>query len=91
MWPFKKKGTLTATLTNVQKQGFTNNMWVMTPQGIGIVTKLDQVSIVHLTDAIGQTVKQEGFPIATIRQARYTEIPLARRGDSEAARKLGYV
>lgn len=67
------------------------NMWVMTPDGIGIIFKLDVNAEVHLTDEKGLTVESKVYPIAILRQAKFTEIPVFRRKiTKEVAANLGY-
>lgn len=67
------------------------NMWVMTPDGVGIIFKLGVECEVHLTDASGVTFLIKLYPIAILRQARLMEIPAARRKiTKEIATKLGY-
>lgn len=71
-----------------------NNMWVMTPDGIGIVyTYNEPVSTIHLVDADDGTTFAEVFYSSNqVRQATYEEIPECRRGASkEWFYKRGYV
>lgn len=77
--------------TNVQKTAWRNNMWVMTPDGVGIIFKLAEPCTVHLVNTTtGDTIKEIFCKSDTIRQAKYLEIPACRRGDEDKARKLGY-
>lgn len=101
MWPFTKKKeepivaapvVETATpRTLVDYIGWRENMWVVTPDGVGIVFKLGVDTEVHMVDADGYTLYSKVYPILSLRQAKYEEIPLARRGISvEDASALGY-
>lgn len=68
-----------------------NNMWVMTPDGIGIIFKLGIESEVHLTNEKGITVATAIYPTQALRQAKLKEIPAARMKCSPAqAALLGY-
>jgi hypothetical protein len=68
-----------------------NNMWVVTPDGVGIIFRLDIESLVHLVDYNGNTVSEKYYPTLALRQAKYLEIPAARRGfTKEAAYIMGY-
>lgn len=79
------------SVTNQVKSTWRNNMWVMTPKGIGITFAIGEPTTVHLVDEKGHTVGSDSFPFNSLRQALYTEIPAPRRGDAEIARKLGYM
>lgn len=69
-----------------------NNMWVMTPKGIGIMFALGEPAVVHLVSpSTGETISVDQFAISDLRQAVYDEIPANRRGDREKALRLGYV
>jgi hypothetical protein len=71
--------------------GWRNNMWVMTPDGIGIVFKLGTDVEVHIVDKDGYTMQSKLYPILALRQALFNEIPKARRHfTKEQASKLGY-
>lgn len=71
--------------------GWRNHMWVMTPDGIGIIFKLDVESEVHLTDSNGLTVDKRIYPTTALRQAKLKEIPKERMKCSKAqANALGY-
>ena len=67
-------------------------MWVICNNRIGILTKLDSLCEVHLTDSItGENVAVETVPLTSLRQARWLEIPEKRRMISaEKALELGY-
>jgi len=68
-----------------------NNMWVMSPDGIGIIFKLGVESEVHLTDEKGLTVASKIYPTVSLRQAKFNEIPIFRRKiTKEVAANLGY-
>lgn len=79
------------SVTTQVKSTWRNNMWVVTPKGIGIIFAIGEPTTVHLVDENGLTVGSEAFPFNSLRQALYTEIPAPRRGDVEIARKLGYM
>lgn len=71
--------------------GWRNNMWVMTPDGIGIIFELGVESKVHLTDAQGLTILERVYPTQALRQAKLKEIPKERLKCSKAqANALGY-
>lgn len=67
-----------------------NNMWIMTPDGVGIVFDLREPVRVHLVDANGITVGDKEYSSLSLRQAKYLEIPESRRGDPTKAKRLGY-
>lgn len=94
MWPFTKKAPLVEkpiVPTLIDYIGWRNNMWVMTPDGIGIVFKLGKDCEVHLTDSDGYTMQSKVYSILALRQATFDEIPKARRGFTRTtAFKLGY-
>lgn len=88
---FKKKEVVQPQRPPVELIGWRSNMWVMTPDGIGIIFKLGMESEVHLTDEKGLTTSSKVYPIATLRQAKFTEIPAFRRKlTKEVASDLGY-
>lgn len=69
-------------------------MWVMTPNGIGILfTYQEPVSTIHLVDEQDGTTKIVAFFSSNeLRQAKYDEIPKCRRGASkEWFNQKGYV
>ena len=72
--------------------GWRNNMWVVTPDGIGIIFKLGVKSEVHLVDTSGVTVAVNVYDINVLRQASFAEIPSPRRRhiSKEKAFALGY-
>lgn len=45
----------------------------------------------HVTDALGNTAKEQFVDIRSISQAAYLDIPEARRPDEATARQLGYL
>ena len=94
MWPFTKKKEQEVKViptTLVDYIGWRNNMWVMTPDGVGIVFKLGTEVDVHLTDANGDMITSKVYPILALRQALFKEIPQKRRGiTKEVASTLGY-
>lgn len=68
-----------------------NHMWVMTPDGIGIIFKLGVSSEVHLTDIDGLTIASKIYPTVVLRQAKFIEVPAKRRQFSkELAASMGY-
>ena len=88
---FSKKETVQPQRTPVELLGWRPNMWVMSPDGIGIIFKLGVESEVHLTDEKGLTIESKVYPIAVLRQAKFTEIPVFRRKvTKEVAANLGY-
>lgn len=77
--------------TTIQKTAWRNNMWVMTPEGIGIIFKLAEPCTVHLVDSeTGLTLREVWINSEDMRQAKYLEIPECRRCDEERAKFLGY-
>jgi len=76
----------------VIKSLWRNNMWVMAPQGVGVLFALGAPCIVHLVDEIGETKGVVQLPAEQLRQAKWDEIPESRRGVSrERGLYLGYV
>lgn len=74
------------------KRVWRNNMWVMTPNGVGIIFALAEPVTVHLVDVnTGETLRSALYSSHDIRQARYEEIPSTRRGTREKAVELGYI
>lgn len=93
MWPFKKKEIPSKIFpaAMVDYIGWRTSMWVMTPDGIGIIFKLGTECEIHLTDRDGFTMASKMYPILSLRQALFSEIPQARRHFSkETAYSLGY-
>lgn len=82
----------TIVVNTEPKNVWRNNMWVMTPEGVGVIFELKEPVRVHLVNtSTGETVADKLFDSSTIRQATYTEIPEIRRGISaERAAQLGY-
>jgi hypothetical protein len=71
-----------------------NNMWVMTPDGIGILFQyMIPVSKVHMVDEEdGTTFAEVAYSTSALRQAKYNEIPECRRGmDKKWFNRKGYV
>lgn len=88
---FKRKEVVQPERKPVALIGWRPNMWVMTPDGIGIIFKLGMESEVHLTDDKGLTIESKVYPIGVLRQAKFTEIPVFRRKvTKEVAANLGY-
>jgi hypothetical protein len=79
--------------TDVVKSIWRNNMWVMTPKGIGIMFKMGTPCCIHLVNPEnGLTIEPWFFPIGQLRQAKWEEIPECRRMISrEKGRRLGYM
>jgi hypothetical protein len=87
----KQKGTVVLEARPIKSSFWRNNMWVMTPDGIGIIFDLRQPVLVHLVDErTGLTIGAKEYLAETIRQAKYKEIPESRRGSPEKAARLGY-
>lgn len=77
--------------TDLVKSIWRNNMWVMTPRGVGVIFALGEPVTVHLTDSNGLTVESVQLPSGQLRQALWDEIPESRRGVSrEKGYRLGY-
>lgn len=72
-----------------------NNMWVMTPDGLGIIFNLGELSsIVHLVDKKEGmlTIAEMSYPTQALRQAKFDELPKKRRNFSKGqAERLGYM
>lgn len=80
------------TSTDVVKSQWRNNMWVMTPQGIGVIFKLGPQCEIHLVAQDGSTSGVSLLPVDQLRQAKWDEIPESRRGVSrERGLQLGYM
>lgn len=81
--------------TSVVFRGWRNNMWVMTPDGIGIMFNLAEYSsIVHIVDKEDglTTIAEMSYPTQALRQAKFEEIPSKRRNFSPGqAERLGYM
>lgn len=67
-------------------------MWVMTPEGMGIVAGFASAleAEVHLTDSNGLTVESKTFYAQQLSQAKLSDIPAWRQPDAARAEKLGY-
>lgn len=69
-------------------------MWVMTPQGVGIVTafNLDSTVRVDLVGSPDGNTRISGYDavIHEVRQAKLKEIPAARRPSVEHGHRFGY-
>lgn len=95
MWnPFKSKTSNSSVLTTqVKKTEWRNNMWVSSPDGVGILFNMkDPTScIVHLVGNDGITIKEVKHNIQHLAQAKWIEIPETRRNiDKERGLYLGY-
>jgi hypothetical protein len=85
---FKKKEVPSKPLP---KSTWRNNMWVMTTDGIGILFTLGDTCEVHLVNEDGSTKLCNFYPLLSLRQAFWNEIPASRRGiNKETANGLGY-
>lgn len=65
--------------TEVVKSMWRNNMWVMSPKGVGIIFKLGDQCEVHLVNSDGTTKESVLLPVLQLRQATWDEIPAARQ------------
>ena len=68
-------------------------MWVRYMQQTGILTALeagDVATVMLVDDTKGENVAEIHVPAAQLRQAKYAEIPLARRPSRLIAHSLGY-
>jgi hypothetical protein len=101
MWSFFKKEQPKTLEINadiklvkeVNTSAFRSGMWIVSDNRVGILHKLQGVDAeVHYVDvATGDTVVIINTTIDNLRQAKYTEIPLVRRGiDLQTAKRLGY-
>ena len=97
MFSFRKRKKLeeipqiNTVKTQLAKSLWRNNMWVMTPQGIGVLFKCDEPSLVHLVNDNGTTKESLAVHLNQLRQAKWLEIPECRRLVSEErAYSLGY-
>ena len=87
-----KHSATTVINTDVQKTAWRNNMWVVTPNGVGVLFQIGEPCLVHLVDPqTGVTIKEALYQSTKLRQARYLEIPECRRGDEDKAARLGYL
>lgn len=94
MWPFSsnKPKSKTYPVSPLQFLAWRNHMWVMTSDGVGIITKLGVDSEVHLVDENGETISVIVYPTISLRQAKHLEIPKSRRHpDVTIAKSMGYV
>ena len=66
-------------------------MWVMSPDGIGIIFKLEEPVTVHLINSEGITVESKQYQSTRLRIAKFEEIPACRRCSYDRAVQLGYV
>lgn len=85
--PFNRRQVVIST---EPKTIWRNNMWVITPAGLGIIFRLGEPSEVHIVDEGGLTTDVRQFSTEVLRQAYYSEIPENRRGSVEKATRLGY-
>ena len=90
----KKPLDVVDVLSEVNKAGWRNGMWVMTSKGIGIIFLLGYQTEVHLVDPkTGETYNKLLVPLQSFRLATFKEIPPSRKiGLSpEKAAFLGYM
>jgi hypothetical protein len=82
----------TQVVTDKPKSIWRNNMWVMTPDGVGIMFAIAEPALVHLVSGdTGETVASKLYSTASLRQAKYAEIPACRQCSPEKAARLGYL
>lgn len=68
-----------------------SGMWVVYQTKPAILVTVDTPCVIHLVDEQGVTYKSESVGIEQLRQANYSDIPVARRGVTlEKAKELGY-
>ena len=79
--------------TLLASRGLRPAMWVKTPDGIGVVKGIDPHFIVGvaLVNEDGTNRLDMFYPIVTIRQARFAEIPAARRPSEHRGMMMGYL
>lgn len=67
-------------------------MWVMYQDKIAVLAVISELAEIHYTDSIkGENIGIAYVPLASLRQARWPEIPEQRRMISETVgRELGY-
>ena len=80
----------TVTISQEPKVVWRNNMWIMTPDGVGIVFKLEEPVTVHLISSDGTTIASKQYQSSVLRIAKFEEIPACRRCTYERAKQLGY-
>lgn len=81
----------TVVIAPVVKRAWRVGMWVMTPDGIGIIFRLQEPVCVHLVNTKdGTTLREALYDSSKVRQAKYLEIPECRRMLEEKAKSLGY-
>lgn len=86
---FRSKNSV--AITQEAKTVWRNNMWVMSPDGIGIIFKLEEPVTVHLVDKDGATIESKQYQSSRLRIAKFEEIPACRRCSYDRAVQLGYV
>ncbi len=69
--------------TSLSEAGLRLGMWVTTPEGIGIVTGVvaDCASVMLVDDA-GHNKKAQNFTLGSVQQAKFLQIPKARRPET---------
>lgn len=90
---WKKPQKTPSVESTVFKSQWRNNMWVMSPYGVGILFKLGPMNDVHLVDVkTGETTSCISVTLENLRQAKLEEIPECRRNGItlERANYLGY-
>lgn len=93
MFDFLKSKTPKIVVTTpIAKSLWRNNMWVMTPKGIGILFQMGIPCVIHTINDDGTTAGSFQLPIEQLRQATWAEIPEVRRMVSkERGAQLGYI
>ena len=93
MFNFFKSKQIPSTIITapVIKSLWRNNMWVMSPRGVGVLFELNTPCVVHLVNDDGTTKETWQFPVEQLRQAMWSEIPeIRRKVTKEKALELGY-
>ena len=79
-------------LQSAPKSVWRNNMWVMTPDGVGIIFDLKEPVVIHLVSTMnGETIRTGYYQSEVVRQAKFDEIPACRQCSRERATELGYL
>ena len=72
-------------------KGLRRGMWVITPEGVGILTGVYNGFVeVMLTDDAGCNKRTQNFESGKVAQAKQGQIPKPRRPEAALAAKLGY-
>lgn len=96
-WKKKPEGNIHEFISvpfTYKRKGWRNGMWVWTTQGKPaiLVDQSQDGALVHYVNIdTGETTEEVMVSWNDLRQCKYKEIPLCRRGfDEETARSLGY-